>query len=171
MAGTGPRDLHLLCQELLEAATDALDTIPNFEPGLAGAPARTFLSPGDPALDCCDQLTVNVTSSTFIAPVQGPLAKAPDRINGPTLVVTATRCIPTGEEPPIADMEAAAEQINADGWALWNHLFNLWRSEMLFTLCGVLSMNLQPMPPSGGCAGWRLIVQTNLEGYEEVLSS
>jgi hypothetical protein len=164
---SGPGDLHLAAVELLEASVNALDTIPSSEPTLDGAPERAFVAPGQPALDCCPQLTVHSTQSQFMAPSVAPLdqGRRPDRVNGPSFMVTIVRCIPRGPEPAIADMEAAAEQVNADGWALWNHLFNLWGSGDLFTVCGVLNMDLQPLNPSGGCAGWRLTVRTKLDGY------
>lgn len=172
MAGVGPGDLHLLAQELLDAAEAALDTIPSYEVNLKGAPARAFVSPGEPALDCCPQLTVHVAGSQHISPVGGlPAFHQKDRVSGPTLQITMVRCIPADEQPPTDEMQDAAEQINADGWALWNHLFNLWSADDLFTLCGVLSLDLLPQPPSGGCAGWRLNVRTNLDGYQEVIGS
>ena len=50
MAGTGPSDLYDTCVLVLDAAVDALDTIPSLAPELLGAPERAFVSPGTPAL-------------------------------------------------------------------------------------------------------------------------
>jgi len=177
MAGTDPQDLYLLAQEYLAACVEALDTIPTFAPGLGGAPARSFVSPGLPAFDCCDQLTVHVTgvtdSATSPSNFTGRSASTM-KVNTVGLVATATRCIPvisdSGNPPPVEEMEAAAEQIDADGWALWNHIYNLIRAEALFTLCGeVFWDGLRSINPQGGCGGFTLALRVELEGYEETL--
>jgi hypothetical protein len=90
------------------------------------------------------------------------------------LVATATRCIPvvsdSGAIPSVTDMEAAAEQINADGWALWNHIYNMIRADLLFTLCGeVFWDGLRSINPQGGCGGHTLSLRVELQGYEETL--
>jgi len=178
MAGTGPQDLQALLGELLDACIESLDTIPDFVPGLSGAPARSYISPGLPALDCCDQLTVHspVVLDTPLQP--GGLAegrKCPARKNSIGLQVTITRCIPVIENdewPQPVDMEAAAEQLNADAWALWNHLYNLVCSGELFTLCGeVFWDGLRSMNPQGGCGGWVLNIRVTLDGYAEAATS
>lgn len=175
MAGTGPGDLNLLCSAFLAACEDALDTIPAAEPELSGTPSRAYVSPGIPALDCCDQLTVDARSVVEDArspsgPGSGQRARYGARKNQVALVATITRCIPvindTKNPPAPAEMESAAAQINADGWALWNVLWNLVRSGNLFTLCGDSSPTLRQLAPSGGCAGWTLQMVVELEGYE-----
>lgn len=177
MSGLGPTDLHDLCAELLDASEAALDTIPTFAPGLGGAPERSYVSPGLPALDCCPQLTVHATSVAD-APTSpaglGAGRRAPGKKNHVGLAVTIVRCIPTvGEDgvfPSVAQMEEASDQIDADGWALWNHVYNLWRAEALSTLCSEVFFDaLRPVNPSGGCAGWVLNVRMTLDGYEEVI--
>lgn len=173
MAGTGPGDLNALCAAFLAACEDALNTIS--DPGLTGAPARSYVSPGLPALDCCDQLTVDARSvlEDIRSPAgagSGQRARYSARKNQVALVATVTRCVPviqdTKNPPSVAEMEAAAAQINADGWALWNVLWNLVRSGDLFTLCGDSSPTLRQLAPSGGCAGWTLQMVVELEGYE-----
>ena len=171
MAGTGPGDLDALAHDLLDAAVEALDTIPTFEPGLAGAPARSFVSPGVPAFDCCDQLTVDVRPITEnplspSGPGSGQRARFQARHNEVVLVITITRCVPTGPEPLTTDLEDAAAQTNADAWALWNDLWNQVRSGDLFRLCSDSRPALRPVQPSGGCAGWTMAYQVELEGYE-----
>lgn len=174
---TGPRDLFTLAGGFLDACVEALDTIPTFAPGLGGAPARSFVSPGQPAFDCCDQLTVHVAAVNELSPTAyGEKARIGHRTNMVTLVATSTRCIPvisdSGNIPSVTDMEAAAEQIDADGWALWNHVWNLIRADLLFTLCGQIYWDgLRSINPQGGCGGWVLQLRVELDGYEEIFGS
>jgi hypothetical protein len=169
MAGTGPQDLFALLQEFLEACEASLDTIPTFAPGLAGAPERSFVSPGQPQYDCCPdgQLTVHAAAVNS-DPLQ-PLANQ-ERLNTVFLVATILRCVPsTGEDgnyPEVVESQEAAEQVDADGWALWNHIFNLIRAEELFTLCGKIRWDgLRSITPSGGCGGWTLNLSVEYDGY------
>ena len=177
MAGTGPADLTTQCEAVLDAAIDALDTIPSLVPGLLGAPERAFICSGTPALDCCNQLTVNAA----------PIAEAPTqplemgagtrhqqgfRKNYVGFAITITRCGPAGADPSgnppsAASQQAVAEQTNADAWALWNYLWNSERSGALFTICGgVFNDRLAPLTPSGGCYGWVFSFRGEVQGYE-----
>jgi hypothetical protein len=174
MAGSGPADLHAQCLEILSASVDALDTIPSLAPGLLGAPERAFVSAGTPALDCCNQLTVNAApiAEAPTAPLEmgsGTRHQQGLRKNYVGFQITITRCgPPTGDLPPSADeLEAVAEQCNADAWALWNYLWNEERSGALFTICGgVFNDRLAPLTPSGGCYGWVFSFRGEVEGYE-----
>ena len=175
--GTDPQDLYTVAQEYLAACVEALDTIPTFSPGLGGVPERSFVSPGLPAFDCCDQLAVHVsgvTDSPTSMSISTGRSASTMKTNLVGLVATATRCIPVvsdnGAIPSVTDMEAAAEQINADGWALWNHIYNMIRADLLFTLCGeVFWDGLRSINPQGGCGGYTLSLRVELQGYEESL--
>jgi len=173
MAGTGPTDLHSLCREFLDACVEALDTIPTYDATLVGAPDRAFVTPGASALDCCDQLTVFVSQITEGASApQFPKASTA-RINRVSMIATISRCIPSpdnnGNPPPALEQEAAAEQINADKWALWNHIYNLIRDELLFSrCCDVIWGPLSALQPSGGCGGSSLLITVCFDGYDEV---
>lgn len=172
MPGTGPQDLFALAQDFLSACEDALNTIPTFAPGLEGAPVRSYVAPGQPALDCCPQLTVDVRSveedvRSPSGPGSGQRARYGARKNQVLLVATVVRCYPTEVPPDVTEMEAAAEQVDADGWALWNNVWNQIRSGDLFTLCDDSAPILRQLTPSGGCAGWTYSVRVELEGYEE----
>lgn len=180
----GPGDLQATAQELLDACIDALDSIPTFEPELEGAPARSFISPGQPALEGCDQLAVHV-----------PLIQAADTSPGglsagrrnaaivwhTTFVVTIDRCvIDTRGQSQTAmlepyrpeDLTNTARQTNADGWALWNHIYNAWQSGDLFTLCTeVFFDGIRALPEEGGRAGWTITLRVKLDGYEDAPSS
>lgn len=174
MAGTDPGDLHVLALELLIASIDALDTIPNTEPGLLGAPDRAYVNSGQPALDCCNQLVVNAASireaPTESGLVAGTKHRLGYRINLVGLNVTITRCdrsLVEDQIPSTANLQALAEQTNADAWALWNYLWNLARSGALFSICDEVFFDaMTPVGPSGGCSGWLLQMRVQLEGYE-----
>lgn len=171
MAGVGPGDLHALAREFLDACIESLDTIPDFDPTLAGAPTRTFVAGGIVALDCCDQLAVHVGNISE-RESQYPIAT----INNVTLVATASRCVPTLDEsgvpPPVAEQEEAGRQINADKWALWNHIHNLIENGDLFDqCCSVIWGALAPLQPSGGCGGSTLTITVCFDGYAEVFGT
>ncbi len=173
--GTGPEDLQALCQEFLDACEEALDTIPLFSPGLGGSPERSFISPGQSVDQCCDpgQLTVwaQAVSESPNSPGSFRGKSAVDgQINVISLIARIIRCVPMGENPAVVDMEAASEQINADGWALWNHLYSMVRADLLFSMCGeVFWDGMRSITPSGGCGGWVLALRVELDGYQETL--
>jgi hypothetical protein len=175
----GPGDLFETAAELLLASAEALDTIPDFlGTSFAGAPERQFVAPGLPVHDCCEQLVVWVNPLGEGARSPGTLA-ADFRINRPTFRVHATRCVPTGTivgkryVPPEPEaISAASEQVLADGWALWNHLFNLINADLLFTKCNdLVQWGATQLTPSGGCAGWELQFAVGLDGYNEDLTT
>lgn len=172
----GPGDLHALALEYLAVCADALDTIPDYEPHLLGAPQRQLVNPGLPAWDCCDQLAVYAQPINEAATTPGGLTAGKrvslGRINHVLLSASITRCIPTDVEPPTAELTASAEQTNADAWALWNHIFNLIMAEQFLTLCQeVFFEGITPAVPSGGCGGWVATVRVALDGYQETISS
>lgn len=177
-------DLDALAHALLDACIEALDTIPAFDATLKGAPDRTFVSPGNPVADCCEQLAVHVPiigeADTSPGGLNAGKRYATARINHVGLLATITRCVPTGVESPGGDyrppspssLSAAAAQIDADGWALWNHLFNLQSSGLLLSLCDeVFFDGITAAAPSGGCGGWQVAVRAYLGGYSESFST
>lgn len=175
MSGVSPEDLFDLADELLNACIEALDTIPDFNPSLEGAPPRAFVAPGRPAADCCPQLTVHsvgITEDQIGAPVPGR-SYMTSRLNQVTLAVTLFRCAPSAETLPTqAEMTAVSTQTNADGWALWNHLYNMIRNAELFSECGETKFGpLTSLPPEGGCVGWYWPIEVRLDGYVETPSS
>jgi len=176
MAGTGPEDLHAAAMEYLAAVEAALDTIPAFAPALAGAPERSFVAPGPPAYDCCPQLTVHVAGFSEGAQAAGAPKASFARINRVAFVATVIRCVAvsdkSGNPPSPVLQQEAAEQIHADRWALWNHVWNLIREEQLFTVCSdVIWNSLAPVTPQGGCGGSILTVTAALDGYEETIGT
>ena len=178
----GPGDLYDTAYELLLASAEALDTIPDLlGTAFDGAPTRQFVSPGLPVHDCCEQLGVWV--NPIAEGARSPQTLAPDtQITRPTFRVHATRCVPSGVvvakkyyPPTPEDLSASAQQLYADGWALWNHIFNLINAEpeaLLFSKCGdLVNWALQGITPGGGCAGWEMVFVVGLEGYREDLGT
>lgn len=161
------RDLHSACEQIL-AFTDA------------GSPALSYVSPGPPAIDCCEDgvgdgmLVVHVDGlgEEATQPVDtlgsGRRARL-NRQNFAIYIITVTRCVPLGENGELADLdhiEAAQAKVGDDAWALWNGLMARVRDGLLFTLCQSFKMvNAVPLPIEGGCAGWRITVQAYLPGY------
>ena len=174
----GPGDLQLLAESYLSACIDALDSIPGSGAAPGGSPSRRFITHGRPVLDCCDQLTVDVdaVAESSTGNVFGASSKSfkTGWTNLVTLVATDSRCIPVpdahGNPPPVAEMEASANQLNADNWALWNHVHHLVAAGELFEQCGEVYFDgIRALQPQGGCAGWVMQVRVSLDGYSEVL--
>lgn len=184
---SSPDALHAFALEFLGECVDILNTIPTLVPGqgLLGAPERYFVSPGLPAWDCCEQLAVHAApmaeaDTTPSGLDAGRRSARFARINHPSFVATITRCVPTGELtaggtvklPESVDLTMAARQINADGWALWNGLFNRVYAGRLLTLCDEVFWDaIIPVVPAGGCAGWTVTMRASLGGYPETLGT
>lgn len=177
-------DLQLLSQALLDACAEALDTIPAWDASLLGAPDRQFISAGLPVWDCCEQLVVHVVGLLEGDTSPGGLASGKrglyGRINHVLLNATMTRCVSTGAEsgagsyspPSVLALGADAVQHNADGWALFNHLYNLQSSGLFLNLCDeVFFEGITSAVPAGGCAGWVVAVRAYLGGYNETLTT
>lgn len=156
--------LYQAARAFLDAAVDALNLTP------AGAPARQYVSAGRPAMDCCGQVVAWCSALNREGAVgPGALAGAHEVMGGkPTLAISiqATRCDATIgrdggriELPEPAAMEAVAQIIDADGWALWKHLSAEIRAEdgVLSEVCsGAWRDGFVKLEPQGGCVGWEL---------------
>jgi hypothetical protein len=176
-SGTGPGDLYELAAELRDVCADALDSIPTFAglDDLEGSPAYAFVSDAAPIADCCDtgMLAVHVNNITDRFSREG--APGAPKLNVPSLIVTVLRCVPVGDgegaeyTPPSADeIEASARQLLADGWALWNAIYNAIRETTFLTACQRADfVSMQSIRPGDGqCAGWQLAFVVQLDGYE-----
>lgn len=173
MAGTGPSDLYDTMVELLDASVLVLGT---------DAPSRSFVTIANPVLeigegDCgCEQLTVHATTINEGTTLPfglgaGTRPRQDFRINLIGMAVTITRCVPTldnnGNPPSVASSTAAAEQASQDIWTLYNELWNMVRAGDLFEVCKEVYFDgATPVPAQGGCAGWRLNLRVQIEGYE-----
>ena len=177
-----PGDLYALAQQFLTLCEDALDLIPISVPGLSGSPARSFVSPGQSADDCCPQLTVwagPLTDSLNLGRFNKPLDKSGASINLVQLQARIIRCVPAGQQvgegylpPDPTEEESAAAQVDADGWVLWNHAHNAWRNGTFLNTCKEVYFDAcTPITPSGGCGGWVLTIRASLDGFQETPSS
>jgi hypothetical protein len=166
-------DLTEIAETILDVATAALDEIPTFDATLLGAPDRVLPTPGLPVDDCCDQLAVHVDP---LATLFGRDTRNVAWIYSVTFTLTIGRCLPAPVKlpggkyrpPTVDELAAAARQINADGWALWNGLHNaILRDGALPPECGKAAIqNAVARDPSGGCGGWTIPVVLTVDGYE-----
>jgi hypothetical protein len=180
--GTGPGDLFDLADELLDVCTEALDSIPTFTglEELLGSPSYRFVADAAPIADCCDDgmlaVHVNAVSDQFARPP----APASPKANVPNLIVTVLRCLPLGEvdgdsytAPTAEEVTASARQTLADGWALWNRIYNMIRADQFLTRCQRAEfVGMQSIRPGDGqCGGWQLSFRAELSGYDEELGT
>lgn len=180
-----PGDLFEAQEELLDAAVAALDYLEGF--GLLGAPSRRgVVPPGELVIDC-DQVVVlagpvGELPARGTPPIGGARHRTQARLSGVTLNVAVSRCcIPMGKTngqkytpPSMAELSAASEQLNADGWALWNGIFSRLVAEdfEFFTKCSaVVWETMTPLGPRGACAGWLVSLRAQLPGYTEPIGS
>lgn len=168
----GPTDLFDLNAEWLAACEAALATTDG------GTPARSFVSLGPPAWDCCPQLTVHSGYALADTAPIGPPLSAGHRttVQGGVylvpLVATVIRCVPTlednGDPPTAADLEAAAMTGMADAWAITNHTWDQHAKGILFAPVE-REMFIDPTVPlqqAGGCGGFQIQIRVALYGYK-----
>lgn len=165
-------DLFDLCGEFLDACVEALATT------MGGAPGLQFVSPGPPAWDCCDAIIVYaggplVAETSPGSPVLAPghRVQAYGVVNLITMTATALRCVPTldddGNPPTAAAMTLAAAVTNADCWAITNYCRSKQRAGLLFAPKEreVFWRPAVAVGQQGGCGGWALTVDVQLDGY------
>lgn len=168
-------DLYALAQEYLGACEDAVATAPG------GAIARSFVSPGVPALDCVPQLCVYVggpiEADTRLTAPQLALGRRPDdtgAVHLITLTAVVARCAPvvsaSGQFPSPAALNAASAESIADIWAIWNYVRALYRAGSVFTRADGEGRELFfdpaiPLAISGGACGWMAPIRVQLDGY------
>lgn len=170
----GPSDLFDLAAEWLEVCKAAVATT------AGGAIERAFVSPGAPAWDCCPQLTVHVggPAEGDTAPLSPPLQpghRTQQVAVVPVIPLTATviRCVPgpdaSGNPPGVALLEAAAQAIDEDVWAIWAHTRFRFHDKTLFASPSSRELVFDPAfseAPEGGCAGWQIPLRVAVGGYD-----
>lgn len=170
--GTGPGDLNAMAQEWLAVCSAALATTPG------GAPTRAFISPGPPAWDCANQLSIHIggpaAADTYpLMPVLQPGHRIAilSQLDLITLTATILRCAPLpdqrGNPPTVSQIDAVAVIVNADLWAIWN--FTRF-GKATNTLFGPKERELFMEPAvalnqMGGISGWQFSIRVQLDGY------
>lgn len=164
-------DLYTAASELLDACSAQLATT------IGGPISRAYVSPGDPAFDCCPQLTVHVSSLSQLE--TSPVSPVPQPGMRPRLgvvyqaemVVTVVRCVSVPEGGQLisaAQLDLEAQAVLADGWAIWNMLHaHHGAGTLLGPACREVFLDRAlAISPEGGCAGWEFRLRAQLDGYQ-----
>lgn len=173
-------DLYGLCREYLDACEQALTL--EAPGGFDGF--RSYVSPGPPAWDCCPQLTVHAggPSPGPTIPLSPPLQpghRIEDGVLYNMIAMTATviRCTPTVREgslqpPDAVGLEASAELLLGDIWAIWNYIATMKRQKLLWLpdTREVFFLPAVALNAAGGCAGWQMEIRVQLGGYRTATS-
>lgn len=159
-------------QEVLDVSEDSLDGT------LGGIPDRIFRSPADPAFDCCpeqSQLSVHVERlyEEALEPSGNGDGQALRANLGSVIkaiyTIVVVRCAPmmdsNGNPPSPAEIDAVAEVVEMDGWALWNGLRHAYLNGLIFEHCsGVTFDDGVPINEQGGCVGWLFTIRAMIPG-------
>lgn len=168
----GSLDLFDALQEFFDVCLAATADTPE------GQPSCAYISAGPPAWDTYPCLVVHsggpALGDTFplqpsLAP--GHRATTNAQVNLVSMTCTILRCAAViddeGQLPTVEEHAAAAEQVCADLWAIWNHLREAKRNGDLFAP-REREFFFDPAVPvnqQGGAAGWQITVRTALDGY------
>lgn len=181
MAGHGPLSVQLFADLLLEAAKRSLDTLPEADASLRGAPGRRYVHAGVPVHDC-EQLVVwapTVDEASTLRPSEFGMMGAGERgitgrVNFVQLMVSLVRCYVMDtsgtivlDTPSVAALAQSGKQGNADVWSMWCGI-NQARREGWFegTCTAVAFGRAQAIQPLGGVYGWTIPLEFQVEGYK-----
>lgn len=178
---SGVNDLYQAASDYLAACEQAVASAPG------GPIARSFVSPGVPAIDCAPQLAVYVGGpiEADTRPLSPPLvlgrraepggAGAVHLVN---LTCVVARCVDTltddGSFPSASALEANAVDTIGDVWAIWNVVRALYRAGLIFTRPDGERRELYfdgaiPLVTSGGAGGFQIPVRVQIDGYAPVV--
>jgi hypothetical protein len=161
--------LSTYADEVLAIAVDALaDTA-------AGTPANAYTTAApDFAWDCCPFVTVFVPllreqTTSPIAPVGATARRGQfGSVILATYIVTVARCAPELQQdgfPLPAAIEAVADQVRQDGWALWNGFRHALANKEIFTDCeGAFFDGGDAIREQGNCVGWQFTLRAQIPG-------
>jgi hypothetical protein len=172
---TDVQTLHDYAVELLEACSEAVATT------VGGPIERALVAAGSPALDCCDQLVVNVAGLSLentspTTPVTAPSHRL--TTTGQFILaayqVTVTRCVTVVDDdqgvliPTPAELTADAQKVNEDIWAIWNVVAaKCLAGELFGGRCKAVYFDPPvPLDTSGGCGGWVWLIRPSIDGYQ-----
>jgi hypothetical protein len=162
--------------ETFEALADAAQEVVDAATLILGgtAPARSFVSNGEPAYDCCPQLTVHLMSFG-VMPTTGTSGSGQTGhphavIYQATYRLTIIRCTPQPQDDgTIAAglLSAHARETYIDLYALFPQLRRMIQRKQLLDAdwCRGVSMNAAtPVDDQGGCSGWRVDLIVEMGG-------
>lgn len=142
---------------------------------VAGPIERVYVSPGRPVLDC-EQLTISLVrigeANTAIATTLGQGKRhSTGRVNLLGFLVTVARdCVPVldekGNVPTAADIEASANEVIEDIWAIWSYLYwSFRRGELLGGVCDTFIVDgAIALETEGTLAGFEMEFRVNIPG-------
>jgi hypothetical protein len=140
----------------------------------AGAPAVSYISPASlPAFDCCPALIV--TGAALTEEATSPLEVTATghrgsfgRLNLATLIVWALRCgAPLDADGSVltTEVNASAEAVLEDGWALWCGFYHAIINGTFTDLCSDVHFDRGfAIQEQGGCVGWQFQLRAELAG-------
>lgn len=176
-------DAHDAAEAFLDVAVLALDTLPDEDVTLDGAPARRYVAAGTPVVDC-DQVVVWMPTIDEVdtAPDGNQLAVGlrgqMGRVNLPSYTLMVVRCVPAlpkqgrSTAPAVEVLSAAAKQTNADAWVCWCGINTARKQGRFNDLCSSVAVGrATAMQTSGGLGGWQLPIYVQLDGYQVPLGS
>lgn len=166
--------LYGIAAELLAKSAAILAALP------AGAPKNQYVAHGPPAYDCPDSLIVNTGMLGYSDYTRGLNArtdpKMPLVLVAP-LTLTVLRCVNQQAMPSggvqirpalLAAIQADAQKVYADGWALFVGINQAYQDGSLFAGHPCRPFEISgglPVSPEGGALGWTLDVIVALDGY------
>jgi hypothetical protein len=143
-------------------------------PTIGGVPPLSYITPSEPAYDCCPALVVWISrlEEEATSPLSPPAAishrASYGRINLVTFQVIVLRCAPVGRNgnpPPVEEQTATAEVTYQDGWALWTSFYRSIDSDVFRGLCREVYFDGGfPVDDQGGCVGWNFTIRTEIAG-------
>jgi len=155
-------------RQLLELCEDALALT------AAGAPTLSYLSTAVPAFDC-NQLTVEIISlgdapfaSTSTFATGGKITAAINLIGFRVVVVRCVASIDeSGAPPTVAEIEADADKMHQDVFAIWTRVRTAQHDEELFGgACSHLIYDgAIALETEGGMAAWQIDFRAEIEGF------
>ena len=160
---------YVLSNQFLALCADLLATT------AGGTPDLAYVYPVRPPIDCCPALIVFMERLTEeqTSPLTPPAATghraAFGRLNLVTLTVWALRCSPRVNDDGsvnLLNVLTSAQEVQQDGWALWNGIYRAIRNGDFKDLCADVHFgDARPIAEQGGCCGWSFSIRAELDGY------
>jgi hypothetical protein len=140
----------------------------------SGAPDLQYVSPAQPAFDCCPAVIVHVAAlgeentSPLSATDTGHRASF-GRINLASVVISALRCAPVVQKDGsvlTANIQAVAKEVQQDAWALWCGFYHAIKNGTFLGICEDVHFDNRGLSirEQGGCVGWQFTLRAELGG-------